>query len=223
MRRGLNYIGMFLIALILFSCAKNDDYYSLGDIWISLGVTYTENTLGYEYMVQCDNGDTLYPAVDYVTNGKIANQERVLVNYTVLGEINNSEQAFYVKFNDIQKILYKDVVELTDENEDSLGNAPVAITDLWVVNDMLNIEFEYHGDGYTTHLINLSYTQKNEHPLKLEFKHNNMEDKSDYLLKGIVSFNLTPLRMESKNAVDLEISSLNLQNEQQSFTATYKY
>ena len=225
-----NISTLFIIAVLSFgifsSCSNEEDFYSLNDIWLSLGFIDTENTSGYDYIIYCDNGDTLFPAANNVVNFKKHNNQRVLINYTILDEVNNAEKKFYVKINNIQEILLKDLVEINDTNTDSLGNNSATITDNWITNNILNIEFQYLG-GFAIHTINLAYVPNEEglltNPIRLEFKHNANNDSGKHILTNLVSFHLDKLQIEGRNSVDYEIKSIDLFDQERIITGTYKY
>jgi hypothetical protein len=129
MKKSTQIFVLILLSLMFARCSKSEDVYSLGDIWISLGFVETEYTNGYDYILYCDNGDTLFPVASNVYLRKTANAKRVFINYTVLDEVGISENTFYVKVNSLNEILYKDPIELTEINTDSLGYDLVTITD----------------------------------------------------------------------------------------------
>lgn len=203
MRRTLIEISIVLILLIGFaSCNKNDDnLYSLGKIWITMGLIDTVETGAYDFIIKCDNGDTLLPISISALNFVPRNKQRVIINYTILGDVTNSEKSFYVKINDLNNVLFKDIVAISDQNTDSLGVDPVNITDIWMASNMLNVEFMYYG-YQTTHTINMGYKTTTEgtidQPVELEFRHNANNDDLAYYLKGIVTFKLDKI-IESKN------------------------
>lgn len=191
-----------------------------------MGMVEAEETFGYDFIIYCDNGDTLYPAVNALPNFDTYYKQRVLTNYTILDEVGLSEHAYYVKINNLYDVLLKDIILQNNANNDSLGNNPVVIKDIWLVKNMLNIEFQYQG-GSAIHFINLSYrTNENgkiEEPVELEFRHNNNNDENSYLMDGMVTFQLDKLRKEDKNTIDFIVNSSDLNNENHTYTGTYSY
>lgn len=227
MRRILMFAAVFVFALLLtLSCSKDDDSYSLGKIWISMGLIETENTFGYDFIIYCDNGDTLLPAANSARYFEPKNNQRVIANYTKLGDVTNSEKQFYVKVNNLSNVLFKDVIPFNEEIADSLGSDPIDMIDMWLSGDMLNIEFQYAG-GNRVHYINLVYnTNENgeiDESVELEFKHNANDDELNYALKGIVTFKLNNLRIEGQNETNIVVNWTNYNGESKSNTGTYKY
>ena len=231
MKRGILNILLVAVSIIAFNACENDyEDYSSGDIWISMGLVET-NTMGYDFVIYCDNGDTLLPAVNAASNFETYNQQRVIANYTILDNVDSSAQLYYAQINNLYEVLYKDIIELTSSNADSLGNDPVQIQDIWVVKNMLNIEFQYLGNN-KTHYINLAYTTNEngeiEKPVELEFRHNANDDDEALTLDGIVTFKLDKLQTdeglsEGENSFDFSITATNYQDEEQTFTGTFDY
>jgi hypothetical protein len=223
---GKWFFMMMLAAFVLPACSDMDDGYSLGDIWLSLGMVETENTSGYEYLLICDNGDTLLPAASDVPYFKTKQDQRVLINFTILDEVGLATNKFYVKVNNLQEILLKDPIELTPENADSLGNDSITINKIWIAKDMLNIDFSYIG-GLTMHYINLAYTLNEngelEQPVELQFLHNANNDDARMIMGNIVSFRLDLLEFDGQNSTDFVVKSAGLLDSDQEFTGTYSY
>jgi hypothetical protein len=211
---------------LLYSCSDDADYYSTGNFRISLGLIDTENTYGYNYMIRCDNGDSLLPVSSSFYGYEPENNQRVLVNYTLLDEANESEKLFYVRVNNINDVLYKNVIEGNEANSDSLGNDPVIIDDIWLTGDILNIEFRIWGN-VRTHYINLLYETNEQgaidEPAELTFRHNRNNDDEKYLLNGLVSFNLTKLQNKESDSIRIRVNSTDYENNTHTSSGTYIY
>lgn len=225
MKRTLLIVSTLM--LLFTACNQDEDGYSLGDIWLSLGMLDTSKSLGYDFVVYCDNGDTLLPASNAVPYFDFSEYERILVNYTILDEAGESDKKFYVRINNLHPVLFKDVIELTPENTDSLGNDPVEITAQWIGGGFLNIEFRYFGTGSITHYINLAYERDTSgqinHPVELLMLHNDNNDSERHVLKGLVSFRLDSLLNDESSQLNYLIKATDFNGEEQSFTGTYNY
>lgn len=220
-------VTVALMALaLLSSCAKEEDYYSLNDVWLSLGIIDTSNNLGYDYIVYCDNGDTLLPVANNVPYFEAEDSQRVLINFTILDEVGAAPQKYYVKINNLQQVLLKDPVELTTANSDSLGHDSITINNLWIARDMMNIEFTYLG-GIEQHYINLAYTTNDKGqidlPVELNFRHNANNDQAKVLLTGIVSFRMKNLQVEGQDSISYTVHSTGLLDGNQTFEGSYSY
>lgn len=227
MRRRIAILSIVgLLSILFVSCNNDEDRYSLGKVWISMGIIDTINTYGYDFVIYCDNGDTLLPAANAAINFEATNNQRVIANYTKLGDVSNTKQMFYVKVNNLNKVLFKELIELNNEVADSLGNDPVMISDMWLKNDMLNIEFMYAG-SYKTHYINLAYKTNDqgviEQPVELVFKHNDNNDENHHLLNGIVTFRLNAIKFENLDETHFVVKWIDYHDEEHQMTGTYKY
>jgi len=208
---------------LLLSCNKNDDEnYSLGKIWINMGLVDTINTMGYNFVIYADNGDTLLPVANAVKHFETFNNQRVIVNYTKLGDMGDSSKVFYVKINNLNNVLYKHIVEENKIDDDSLGNDPVNITEMWTNKNMLNIEFSYWGE-YKTHFINLELTDNDSDNAELVFRHNSTNDNMSYYYNAIVTFNLEKIKIEGQNERNFIVKWTDYENVEHQMNGTYKY
>lgn len=218
---------MTAILAFVFSSCMDDDGYSLGDFRVSLG--NVEKTDGDSYTVALDDGSVLYPSAGF-TNGKwFENDQRILINYTILSDKSTSgeQKEHYVKVNDVDKVLAKKIIDMYEAIEDSIANDPIIIYDVWIGgNRWLNFELLFYGD-YKTHMINLVQPQVAEddenEAIQLELRHNSYGDSHRYRYYALVSFDLTSLQIESADEVKFVVKSKNYENEIKSFDGVYKY
>lgn len=222
------WILTICIALLIFgtqSCSNEEDTYSLDNLWFSMGIVEIDNTFGYSYMIRCDNGDTLLPANTSVPEYQPTDSARIVVNYTLLDDVEGSQHLYYASINNINSVLFKDIVKHTNENADSLGNDPIVIEDIWRVDNMLNIDFRIWG-SYKTHFINLAYDSL--HPsdenntVRLKLLHNNNNDDENYLLNGLVTFKLDKLKNAESDSVYFTVESVDYADETHTYKGMYK-
>jgi hypothetical protein len=197
----------------------------LNNIWISMGmIDKSLNDNNFEICI--DNGDTLVPISNNVHHFMNEDSQRVIVNYTILDEVGQSKQKFWVKINNINDVLMKDVIEVTETKSDSIGNDPVNIDDIWISKNFLNIEFIYLG-GEKTHFINLTRQQGDisdlSQPIELELKHNANGDSLRYNLMGIVTFDLKKLKIPNQDSVNFIVKSTDYKGIEHTFNGTYHY
>lgn len=215
---------LFLSCFIFLSCEKDDNYYSLGDIWISLGMI--EKTTDNSFVIHIDNGDTLVPVSNNVPYFTFEDSQRIMVNYTILDEVGQSTNKFWVKINNLYDVLLKDIIVLTETNSDSIGNNPVNIDDIWISKNYLNIEFRYLG-GEKTHFINLVRQPGNitdlAQPIELELRHNDQNDTQDYNLVGFVTFNLNEIKNPELDSVAFKVKSTDFKGNEHTFNGTFHY
>jgi hypothetical protein len=223
MKRKILILTVFLAFGLSFQSCLDDDGYSLGKIWISLGVTVESDDSGYGYFVRLDNGDTILPIVQS-RPFNVSDSVRVLVNYTILDDVPGSGKKFLVKINNMNEVLYKKPIPLLPGVSDSLGNDPAEIRKIWIAGDMLNIEFDYYGGG-KVHYINLAYApeQQTEVSMEFEFRHNARNDMRQYYLSGLASFNLREFRKEGQDSIAFEVKTKTFDGASKTFNGVYKY
>ena len=228
--------GILVGFLFILAGCNNDDGYSLGDVWIGFGVV--ENTDTYKMIL--DDGEVLIPVAfgghnpwydhDYSgTHHEIEAGDRVMVNFTILDDKRNDAGEiieYYVKVNSAKKILTKGILDITEENKDSIGNDPIIVRDCWMANDLLNFKLKYYGH-YQTHFINL-VKQPGElapegQPFELELRHNNNDDKEDIPYTAYVSFRLDSLQVAGLDSVRFRITSTDYDGELFEYEGVYKY
>jgi hypothetical protein len=189
-----------------------------------LGFVEKENSLGYDFIIYNDNGDTLLPTANDVPYFKTSQKQRVFTNYTILDEAGPSKKKFYVKINNIREILFKDVIDLTPANTDSLGSDPIHVTDIWLTDSLLNVEFQYHG-GNNVHFINLAKVEQDDakEPITLKFLHNANKDFPSLTINGLVSFSLKNIKKENQDSVKFQFVYTDYYGETHTVDATYNY
>ncbi len=196
-----------IISLVFASC-NDDDGYSLGTYWITIG--NIEGEMG-DFIVVTDGGDRLFPSSNAVPGYPISDGDRLWVNYTILSDGTESSNIdYYVKINNFSDILTKDIFILTPENADSIGHDPIWVNnpedDIWIVNNYLNIAFTYEGAPWIVHYINVvsdidNPTTPEGVPI-LELRHNKNDDPyTEPPIQGFVSIDLTSLQVEDQDSV----------------------
>lgn len=217
------FLFIALTIVVISTSCSDDDGYSLGDYWLSLA-TIEGNQDGF--VVVTDNGDRLFPSANAVPGFQVEDGMRVWVNYTILGDA-TGDLTYYVKINDLHKVLTKGIIELTPENADSIGHDPLTIDGYSFTNQYLNIAFLYGGGG-TIHFINLVRDTDNpttpEGMPILEVMHNKNGDPYNYLRKGLVSFDLSELEEEGQTEITFLLRAIGKSGEYEfEQELTYEY
>ncbi|MDR0371226.1 MAG: NigD-like protein [Prevotellaceae bacterium] len=189
-------------SLLLLITACNNNGHSLGDFSISIGniVNPDESKAFY---INLDNGKRLWTAASAYTDYRPKDSTRILANYTILADVKNASYDYDVKLNEVYEVLTKPIFNITPEIEDSIGNDPVGVRQMWTGCDYLNVEFVYYG-AYRTHFINLVPAEvaevKNPEAghVYLEFRHNANNDSPRMLYGGYVSFELASLKKHAE-------------------------
>lgn len=206
-RRYLFLLFLFsLILNILFTSCDNDGY-SLGDWWADYAVVHkTDNEL---FTLTTDQGAVLFPSASAIPSDYLNNNDRVLVNFTILGDADStSPYDYYVKVNDVYKILTKDILDYTPSVSDSLGNDPIFLNEIRVRNGFITLDFFFGGSlGGPKHMVNMA-----RHPLLtpdkrivLDFRHNAFGDPHSYNYRSLVAFPINNIIDTSQDSVQLRV------------------
>jgi hypothetical protein len=209
---------MIVGLLMTTSCLKDSN--NLTQYWLSYGVVIGSTG---SYNVRLDDGTILYPdagsqslVAQYATN-------RVLVNYTIVSsKIENSVTNYNVKVSSIDKLLLKNVVTLTKQNADSLGNDPINAYNFWFGNNYLNINFSFLQNS-KIHLINLAKDTIQSDPttVSLLLRHNALGDSPTNDQSGFVSFDLTSL-LNGKDSINVDVKFKDYYGNSRDFKGTFK-
>lgn len=222
MKKTVLAIVIVAVGILLANISCDDHSNSLGNFGIDIATVIPEGDNAYSLLL--DNGKHLWPAASAVKYLPAYNQ-RVFLNYTVLSDA-QSGYDHYIKVNDIWNILTKQAIELTAQNQDSIGNDPVKANAIWVGGDYLNVSFMFNYGGIQPHAINLVRNRLNPETstgtINLEFRHNAYQSCQTKLYEGFVCFDLKPFRVNDADSVQLSIR-LNGWNEDITYDVVYKY
>lgn len=225
-------LRLFLLITIatfaLNSCDFDDDGYSLSNMWVGFGLTDNVNDESNTFVLKMDDGSVLYPVANQVPWFDIEPDQRLLVNFTILGDkkVTDTEEEYYVRINSLKKVLYKNIFEITPEKEDSIGNDPIHVKDAWLNGNMLTFELQYYGNSQI-HYINLvkqpgELTAADE-PIELELRHNNRNDEPYVQMTAFVTFKLDNIKIAGQNSVDFKVTGIDFNNTTYEDSGTYSY
>lgn len=202
-RVAIPFILFLTVLYGAFSC-KDSEGYSLGDFRVDIATAIVDNK-GFSLVL--DDGTLLWPAASK-THYTPENGQRVFVNYTVISDKRDGYDHF-IRINDMWRILTKNIVTLTAQNSDSIGNDPIKVNEMWIGSDYLNIDFMFAYGGGKPNLINLvSNTLSSEttpDAIDLEFRNNAHKNYGTRLTQGFVSFNIKSLQRSDADSVKLVI------------------
>ena len=227
MKKLLILLMMGSVFGFFYGCDMDDDGYSLNDAWVGFGLVNKEAT-SESFTIVMDDGEVLYPVNHSGQWDELYNNERVLTNFTIVGNKDNPDhnEYYYVKINSLRKILYKGILDITPAIEDSIGNDPIQVEDKWVKNNMLNFELKYRG-GEKIHYINLvkqpGIVNDADGPVILELRHNNNDDTDHIPLSAIVTFDLSSLKIEGKTSTQFKVIAKGFDGDDFEYTGEYKY
>ncbi len=228
-------LGLLIGVMVVLTGCMDDDGYSLSNMWVGFGVLEQTGTDPAEYQIVMDNDDVLVPVTGiwYYGSGNAGSElgdgDRILVNYTVVGD--NSDETtdateYYVKVNSLKKVLMKDIIDITPENQDSIGNDPLIVRDVWLTDSLLNFKIKYWGYDQT-HFINLvkqpgEITETNQ-PVELELRHNNNGDDENIPYTAYVSFKLNKLVVAGQDSVQYRVTGTDYDGNEFEYEGVYHY
>jgi hypothetical protein len=226
------YIFLTLISSVfLMTSCMDDDGYSLGKIWVGFGILQKTDLVTNEYRIVMDNKSVLVPvSVDFNIYHYAKDGDRVLINYTILDDNaqgNEPATEYYVRINSVSKVLMKGIIDITEEIQDSIGNNPIDVRDIWVSDSLLNIKIRYWGFN-KTHFINLvkepgELNTNTPQPIELELRHNNNGDEEKIAHTGYVSFRLNALKIAGLDSVRFVVKSTNYKGDEFNYNGVYRY
>jgi hypothetical protein len=209
--------GVLLCVNILAGCKQEEDevYYQ------TLGVfSKTEDST----IIEADNNERLLVKNTASLSGNLKDQDRVFLYFTIADEPLPTGINQAINIYSIEKVLFKQVLEFSSKINDSIGNDPLSVRDLWLTKDYLNLSFMYIG-GYNLHAINLiEYPgEPSSDTINLEIRHNENDDAGNTYFNAFVSFDLTSLKKESADSVILCVKAIEYDNRLFEKYYTYKY
>ena len=224
--------GILIGSLLILTGCLDDDGYSVGNQWIGFGVIQNVNNL----KVKMDNGDLLKPVsynntayYNFETRDGLDVGDRVFLNFTILDDsVDDSTDVttYFVTLNSLEEVLLKQIMDITPEKEDSIGNDPIIVKDTWIANNMLNFKLKYWG-RYETHFINLvkqpGVLTADDQPIQLELRHNNNNDDDAIPYTAYVSFRLDSLMVNGLDSVRFDVTCEDYDGEPFLYEGTYVY
>lgn len=198
-----------LLSCGLASCNNDEDYYYVPYSY-AIGDMVVEE--GSDPYIQMDDKKTLFPSNgDRLPSYLKKNGQRVIVNFTFLDE-HREGYDYYILVNDIDSVLVKNIIPITPETTDSIGNDPINVMGMWSSDKYLTLQFEMRGAGQEKHMINLvrdyslASAPDSEGYLHLKFRHNRMNDLDvNHYLWGVASFRLDDIYAEFPDLKGLKI------------------
>lgn len=217
---------LFLMVLVLLVACNRDNEVQEN---VVMKIATVENpSTSSNFYLRLDDNKRLWTAQSDLKYYRPVDGQRVIATYVVLtNKADSSNYQHDVKLKDVYEILTKGIFNIKPDEQDSIGNDPLTLMDLWIGGDHLNIEFNY--PGYSKiHYINLvadsakTYTDNKIH---LELRHNANGDYPGYNIWGMASFDLKPLKLNAAgDSVNLVIHTREYRSPQNiSYSLTYKF
>lgn len=190
---------MLLAAIVLpvLQSCDDDDGYSIGDIAQAIGTIRIDGNI---YYIRSDRGTTIVPVTNDPYGYQPVDGQRVWALFNPLQD-NYGKYDLAVKFYRIDNILTKQIENLTEANEEEIGNDPVKLNEgMWIGGGYLNVSFYYPYPAAKPTRVSLVRNTLTESPedgyIHLEYRQNLNGTTTGYAGKGLVSFNLNSLEDE---------------------------
>lgn len=212
------YLLIALTTISMQSCLNDWDnnYEDYNATSIAIGtLKIIENK---DYYFNLDEGGKMYPGdTTYVHNYSLVDGQRVFVHFLPLEE-KVAGYEYNAQIYKIENILTKDIIPLTEETADSIGNDRINTTDIWIAGGCLNIQYQlYYSPGLDKkHMLNLVTNETSNSPatdedyVNLEFRHNAYNDIQQESGWGVVSFKLDNIaeQMEGKKGLKIRVNTI---------------
>lgn len=222
--RMYGVIAVVAIVIVVTGCNDSSDEYT--EHYLALGLVEQLTDPNYSFRIKLDDGRKLYPNNQI----EIPEGERIVTEYTIIRQKSVSDSTeFIVDFYAIEEVLYKDIIQLTEDIEDSIGNDLVFLDqeDIWISDSFLNVTFQFYG-GSVVHYINMvkpyDSTAIDEFGRQvLEFRHNANNDYPRDLLHGIVTFNLESLYQKGDTALNFVVKANTYDTQEYEWEGSYSF
>lgn len=204
MRKFLIGLSVALFLGVGFTSCLDDDQESTPMRYLEMGIVKMGNA--DEIRVLTDS-ELLLELDSYPTGFDYEEDQRVMLQYSV-SKLNqeSADYDYLVDVYSVQEVRLKDVIELNEENRDTIGDDQIYINEVWVSGDFLNVDFYFYGDG-EVHYINVvkDPEEQTDDPSKvyLQVRHDARDDDMVERYRGIMSFKLEPLQVVDLNEVEL--------------------
>ena len=154
---------------------------------------------GNDYFFQLDPGSKMYPGdTTRIHNYPLKHGQRAFINFDLLDEKIPGYDYNAVIYQ-IENILTKDIIRIpSDEVEENIGKDRINITNIWLSEGFINIQYQFFYDDKSDkkHLLNLVVNENkpenegNTDYLTLEFRRNGYNEHESVLGRGLASFRL---------------------------------
>ncbi len=196
-------VGAFLIGFT--GCLDDDDDNIL--YYLELGVVDGETE--EDFLIVTDS-DTKLKLLNYPDDFEIEDGKRVLIKYVIKDQASAGNNYDYlVNVYSLENVIVKDIIELNEENRDTIGTDPFVINSIWIEGGFLNVDFTFLGSD-KVHYINMvkdpEEQEGNDTRIYLQVRHKSNGDLPYQRFRGIMSFLLEPLRVEGSSMVTLVFS-----------------
>lgn len=192
----------------LFTSCSDGDGYSLSDIYKPEFATV--NNVGSPLSNLIVGDSTIFIVGASNIPHYIPTQPRVILNYTILGDIPN---GYLVKVNSVGEVITQPVKNISEEELENSPNDFVDQAAISISHQYINMRFSYNFGGssanhnfemYQVTDENSSMKSQND-TVRLHFRHNKNEDIDRWKQTTYRCFDLRSLDLEKNKKVILEV------------------
>lgn len=198
------------------SCIDLDDDDDNSNTALTIGTL--KIIAGKDYYFALDNGKKMYPGdTTYIHNYTPVDNQRVFIYFQPLKQPATGYD-YNVQLYRLENILTKDIIPLTEQTADSIGDDRINPTNVWITGNYLNIEYQLYTSNNVDkkHMLNMVINEtktpsdNDSDYFNLEFRHNAYNDKGTTLAWGVVSFRLDKIadRLSGKKGLKIRYNSI---------------
>jgi hypothetical protein len=216
MRKSLIFVCIIVTVYLITACNKQEEVY-----YSTLGIIHITDE---SVIIESDKG-TMLLVNDWDKIGLPLNDgDRVIAYFTLVDKTSPAGIDLVIDIYNIEKVLFKPVIELTSEIADSIGDDALTVYSLWLERDFLNLSFLYYG-GEKKHYINLIRYPGGipTDTIELEIRHNSNDDGGINSYNGFVSFDLRSLQNTVSDSMILRIKARDYSNQNYMKNFIYTY
>ena len=198
------------------------------ETFVAFGTVENPNKKSANYFFRLDNDTLLRVVSSNYQNYTPNNGQRLFAEFYVTDDVRNeSDSAHYnIHFQHVNEMLTKEILYITPELEDSIGNDKITVESMWIGGDHLNALFYVylHNNKHLINLVQDTAKLYDDDRIHLEFRHNSNEDLQWNKSYAYASFDISSLQSFDSDSVHLVIHTRPYhEDEKSTFELTYKY
>lgn len=213
---------LLLMGVFVVSACGNDESYP--DSTVTIAMADVEKPPQYDapYFV-LDNREKLWVVQSAVSYRDLKGGQRIFGSYSLL-EPGKDGFNYYVRLNDYTMVPIQNIIDLTLDNVDSIGNDEVQIREIWPSPEYLNVRFMLNYPNPQQPILNLAVNRMiplaDDGYAHLELRYNS-NGSNGRLVPGLVSFELAGYKPENSNLKGLKILVNTLSEGEKTYTFPY--
>ena len=193
MKTKMKKLSVFILLIVVFASCKNEP---VEPVYRSIATVINPDGVR-DYIFISDKGNRMKP-----TNATqiLKDRQRIVADFYIVDEKSDESNYDYdIQYVSLYSILTKEIFDVTPETQDSIGNDPVGIHQMWIGNDFLNIEFFFYAQDkkHAVNLVSDANKTYDDDKVHLEFRHNANRDFPSRTTWELVSFDLRSLQEDA--------------------------